>query len=183
MKEDYIVYEYISLDVKKDLKHMYIDCYKNFGWIYINDNEKRDYYINSNVNLDTINIKFKRDENLKNKKELNELQEKCERAFLTVEKLKKEPQTLATVYSLTVGFIATFFMIISILSIIEEKILWIPAILCGVIGICGSVMPYFIYKRVKNQKTIENETRIDKQQEKIHNIYEEVKDILSKQEN
>lgn len=53
---------------------------KNINGMQINNNGKRDYYINANPNQNIVNIKFKRNRKIRNKEELQKLQEKCEKA-------------------------------------------------------------------------------------------------------
>lgn len=182
MKEDYVIYEYTSINVKSELEPMYIDCYENFGWIPINNNGKRDYYINVNPNLDIVNIKFKRNRKIKSKEELKKLQEECEKAFLNINKLEKQPQSIATMYALIIAFIATIFMAISVFAITGEKIVWIPAILGGIIGVIGWIIPYFVYRNVREQKLIENKIKIEEQQEIIYNTCERARKILVESE-
>lgn len=179
MKDESVVYEYISINVKKDLEPVYIDSYKNFGWLHIN-NEKRDYYINSNPTPDIVEIKFKRNAKINNKEELQKLQKRCEKAFLTVSKLEKIPQALAMSYSLSIGIIAAIFIAISVWSVIGK--MWFPAILCGIIGVIGCAFPYSIYKNVKNKKETENRPKIDEQQNIIYETYEQARKILSELE-
>ena len=181
MREDYIAYEYISINVKSDLEPMYIDCYQNFGWIPINNSGKRDYYINANPKLDVVNIKFKRNRNIKNKEELRKLQEKCENSFLTVNKLEKKPQSIATMYSLIIALVATVFMAISVFAVTGEKVIWFPAIVCGTIGIVGWILPYFVYKNVKDKKEIENKANIEEQKNIIYGTCEQARKILFEQ--
>ena len=182
MKQDYIAYEYISINVKSDLEPMYIDCYENFGWIHINNTRKKDYYINSNINPDIINIKFKRDREIKDREKLQALQEKCEKAFLEVHRLEKNSQSIATMYSLTIAFIATIFMAISVFAVTGEKVIWFPAIVGGAIGIIGWILPYFVYNNIKNKKEIENKTKIEKQQNIIHDTCKQARKILLENE-
>lgn len=176
MKEDYIVYEYVSINVRKNMVHKYIDFYRNFGWIYINDIEKRDYYINDIPDLNTEKMNFKRNRNINKKDELNKLQEKCEKAILRIDNLEKMPQILAQVYSLNMGFIATAFIVMSIFMAIKN--IWWAMILSGIIGLISCVFPYPIYKKVLEQNAKENKNKIEEQYEIIGDIYEQAKEIL-----
>lgn len=178
MKDDYIAYEYISINVKSDLEPMYIDCYENFGWIPVKNNGKRDYYINSYTNQNIVNIKFKRDRKIQHKEELQKLQKKCEEAFVEVDRLEKRPQSVATIYSLIVAFIGIVFMAISVFSITGEKVVWVPAILGGILGIIGWTLPYFVYKNVKNKAETENKAKIEEQQNIIYETCEQARYIL-----
>lgn len=175
MSQNYNVYEYITINVKNGLKPMYLDIYKNFGWIYIND-EKRDYYINVNTNPNLVELNFKRDIDIKNKDKLQELQKKCEKAFLTVVKLEKMPQTLATIYSLIIGIIVMFFISVSVLFILK-RILFL-GIICLIIGLIASVFPFFIFKNKKNEKEIENKEKIKEQQKIISETCNQARQIL-----
>ena len=176
MREDYIVYEYVSITVRKKLVHKYIDFYKNFGWIHINNKEKRDYYINNIPDLNTEEINFKRDRNIKKKEELNKLQEKCEKAFLTIDNLEKMPEILSQVYSLNMGIIALVFIIIAVFMAIKN--IWWAMALSGIVGLIGCIFPYPIYKKVSEQKKEANKTKIEEQYDIIKNIYGQAKEIL-----
>lgn len=176
MRKDYIVYEYITINVRKDLVHIYIDFYKKFGWIHINNKEKRDYYINNIPDLNTEEIKFKRDKNIEKKEELNKLQGKCEKAFLTIDNLEKMPEILAQVYSLNMGFIALVFIAISVFMAIKN--IWWAMTFSGIAGFIGCIFPYPIYKKVADQKKEENKTKIKEQYDIINNIYGQAKEIL-----
>lgn len=182
MKQDYVAYEYTSITVKEELKQMYLDYYKYFGWIYINDNKKTDYYINSNPSQDIVNLKFKRNRNIKNKEKLQELQTKCINAILKVNKLEKEPHEKATMYSLITGFMAIVFILLTVLCVTGTKILWIPAILCGLVGLACVVTPYFVYKKVFAKKELENREKIKKEQDIIDNACKEAIEILVENE-
>lgn len=177
MNEEYITYEYKSINVKTDLEQMYIDCYKNFGWIPVN-NIREDYYINDNPNPNLINIKFKRNRKIQHRETLNKLQEKYEQALLKVNKLENEPNLKGLIYSMSLGIVASIFLTISIFSATGEKTAWFLAIFCGIIGIIGCIMPYFIYKNTKTKSENENKTKIEEQYNIMYDICEQVKKIL-----
>ena len=182
MKQEYVAYEYTSINVKQELEPMYIDYYKYFGWIYVNDNKKRDYYINNNVNQDVVNLKFKRNRNIKNKAKLQELQDKCINAFLKVNKLEKEPHEKATIYALIIGLMAIIFILLTVLCVTGTKILWIPAIICGLVGLASFIAPYFVYKKVWTKKEFENRDKIQKEQDIIDDTCKEAIEILVENE-
>jgi len=180
MKEDYIIYEYISIKVRKDLESMYIDCYENFGWIHTKNSSKQDYYINANPNENTVNLNFKRNRNIKNKETLNALQQKCETTFLKVDELERAPQSIATMYSLIIGIFAAGFIAISVFMAIRN--IWRAAIICGIIGIIGCIFSYPVYKKVIEKKEMETKNKIDEQYNIINNAYKKVRKILLEDE-
>lgn len=180
MKDENIVYEYTSINVKSELEPMYIDCYEHFGWIHIKNTERKDYYINTDINQDIVNIKFKRDRAIPKKEELNELQKKCEKAFLKVNKLEKEPLAFAVSYSLIVGMIGILFLVVSIFSGLSSN--WFISIISGLVAIIGFIFPYPIYRKVKGTKTVENKSKITLEQDLIFAIFEQSKKILFENE-
>lgn len=180
MREDYITYDYISINVKSNLEHMYIDCLKNFGWMYINSG-KKDYYINSNPYQDMVNIKFKRSRNIKRKDELKKLQEKCEKSILKIDRLEQIPHSFASMYSLIIAFVGIIFITIAALAIIGEKIIWLLAIFSGVIGIIAWILPYFVYKNVKSKKEEECKIKIEVEQDNIYDTCKRAVELLLEQ--
>ena len=180
MKDKSVVYEYTSINVRNELEPMYVDCYEHFGWIHIKNEEKKDYYINNDVNLDIVTIKFKRDRAIPNKDELNELQKKCEKAFLKINKLEKEPMAWAISYALIIGLIGVLFGVVSVFSILASN--WFIGTISAVVAVIGFIFPYFVYIRVKGNKIAENKSKIALEQDLIFAIFEQAKKILFENE-
>lgn len=179
MKEQHTIYEYKSVNVQKNLEQTYIDCYKNFGWIHIN-NEKRNYYINDIDDFNIVEIKFKRDRKIKNKEQLNKLQKDCENAFIAINKLERMPQAIATARALSIGFIALIFIALSVFLAIKN--IWWGTILSGIIGLVGCSLSYPTYQKTITEKEEKNKAKIDEQYDKIYNSYEQARKILSEME-
>lgn len=181
--KDFVAYEYLSLNVKSELVPLYIDCYENFGWLLINNTalvDKEDYYLN-NTNISNnklVNIKFKRDRRIKNKVELLSLQRKLESSLKEIEKLENEPSTKGIISAMTIGLIGTIFLAISVFSITATNPLYIPCILCGIIGIIGWILPYFAYIKVKKQHKEANVILIEEQYNTIYDSCEQAKKLI-----
>lgn len=181
--KDFIAYEYLSINVRSDKEPLYIDCYENFGWILINNSalvDNEDYYINnSNISPNKlVNLKFKRDRRIKNKIKLLSLQRKLETSLKDLEKLEKEPVIVGATYSMIVGVIGTIFMALSVFSITASTPLYIPSILCGIVGIIGWVLPYFIFLKVKGNKQEENTSLIEEQYNTIYDSCEQARKLI-----
>lgn len=181
--KDFVAYEYLSIDVDSEKEPLYIDCYENFGWMLINNTaliDKDDYYINNynTSNKKMVNIRFKRDRKIKNKVKLLSLQRKLELSLKEIERLEKEPFTKGLIISMSVGLIGTVFLALSVFSITLVSPLYIPFILCGIIGIIGWVLPYFIYKKIKILKEKENVSLIDEQYNTIYDSCEQAKKLI-----
>jgi len=180
---DFIAYEYLSLNVKSEKEPLYIDCYENFGWILINNTaliDKEDYYINNSntTNNKLVNIKLKRDRKIKNKIQLLSLQKKLESALNELEKLEKEPTSIGFIYAMTIGLVGTIFMALSVFSITASNPLVILGILCGIVGIIGWVLPYFVFIRVKADKSQKNIILIEEQYNIIYDSCEQAKKLI-----
>lgn len=180
MKDENIVYEYKSINVKTELEPIYTDCYEHFGWIRIKENERKDYYINNNVYQDVVNIRFKRNSQIENKAELKIYQDECEKSFLKINRLEKEPSSLAIIYALIIGLIGILFLVVAIFAILGNK--WFIGAISIIMGCIGFILPYFVYRRTKGSKEKENKTKIEEEQEKILKMFKQSKKILEKNE-
>lgn len=179
--KDFIAYEYLSIKVESDKEPLYIDCYENFGWILINNTaliDKEDYYLN-NVNNRKVNIKFKRDRKIKNKLKLISLQKKLEICLKELEEYEKSPIRLGMVWALTIGFIATIFMAISVFAITATNPLYILCIISGIIGIIGWILPFFIYNKIKDEETEKNVSLIEEAYNSIYDYCEQAKKLIN----
>ena len=181
--KDFVAYEYISVETNIDKEPLYIDCYENFGWELINNStfvDKDDYFINNVTSSHKkINIKFKRDRKIKNKNKLQTLQRKLELSLNSIEKLEKEPNTISFIYAMSIGLLGTIFLALSVFSFTGNEIYYVPFILCGIIGIIGWILPYFIYKKIKSIKEQENISLIDEQYNIIYDVCEQANKLLN----
>lgn len=181
--KDFIAYEYLSLNVKAEKEPLYIDCYENFGWILINNTalvDKEDYYLNHYNIPDNrvVNIKLKRDRKIKNKAQLLSLQRKLEIALKEIEKLEKAPSTTGMIWAIMIGMIGTVFLAISVFAITATNPLYILGTIFGIIGIVGWILPYFIYKEIKDKHEKENVTLIEEQYNTIYDSCSQAKKLI-----
>lgn len=181
--KDFVAYEYLSINVKSEKEPLYIDCYENFGWVLINNTaliDKDDYYLNnSNINNNKlVNIKFKRDRKIKNKMKVINLQKKLEMALKKVEKLEKEPSSIGFIYAMIIGLIGTIFLALSVFAITAQNPFYILGSLCGIVGIVGWILPYFVYKHVKAKKEQINISLIEEEYNTIYDSCEQAKKLI-----
>lgn len=182
--KDFVAYEYMSINVSSEKEPLYMDCYENFGWIFINGSglvDKEDYYINnSHVNgRKLVNLKFKRDRKIPNKVQIISLQKKCEIALKELNRLEKQPRSKATISAITIAMLGTVFMALSVFSITAINPIYILCVVCGVIGIVGWLLPYFVYKKEKLKKEQENIPLIEEQYNTIYNCCEQAKKLIN----
>ena len=70
-ENSFVAYEYSTITVKRDIEPLYSDCYRNFGWIPMENREI------SMIDADRVALRFKRDRKIKNRMEVHALQRKC----------------------------------------------------------------------------------------------------------
>lgn len=179
--KDFIAYEYLSLFVESDKEPLYIDCYENFGWTLIRNAslvDKEDYYINSLNDKRKLNIKFKRDRKIKNKNELLRLQRKMESTIKEIERLEHYPDYIGMIYSIMVGLVGTVFMALSVFSLTATTPHYLGCILFGLMGCIGFFLPYFLYKKIKENKEQENLPLIEEQYNLLYDFCCQAKKLI-----
>ena len=146
IKEEFTSYEYKELNVKEDLASFYLDCYENFGW-------QQDEKFSPQENGGRTILKLKRNRKIVNKVELTRLQRHFEANMEEIFTLENSKTTLAITVSLSIGILGTACMAGSVFAITAEPpIVWL-CILLAIPAFAGWIMPYFIYKKVKEEKT------------------------------
>lgn len=181
--KDFVVYDYLSLDVESGLEQLYVDCYQNLGWEFTSssgNNTNQDYYINNpNIKeIKLVNIKFKRDRKIKNKAELLILQKKMEFTLKKIEKLTKEPEMISSMYSMIIGVVGLLFFIFGILSYVASTPIYILALLNVMVGLVGFITAFFINGKVKKQKQEQNEVLIEEQYDLIYEYCEQANKLI-----
>lgn len=181
--KDFVVYDYLSIDVNPEQEQLYVDCYQNFGWEFVSsngNNPNQDYYVNNpDINqINLVKIKFKRDRKIKNKAELLILQKKMESTLKKIDKLTKEPEMISTMYSMIIGVIGLLFFVFGILSYIASNPLYILAVLNGIIGIAGFTVAFLINGKIRKQKQEQNETLIEGQYDLIYEYCEKANKLI-----
>ncbi|MGB4661186.1 MAG: hypothetical protein WBI07_18585, partial [Mobilitalea sp.] len=104
--------EYLDIYTKQDLVKLYSDCYHSLGWTIINTGKK----------IDLVTITLQRSRKIRNRSLLCELQEKCEKAFYTIEKIENYRSTRIMSVSMSVGIVGTVFMAGAVSAFIASMI-------------------------------------------------------------
>lgn len=161
----YTGYEY--KEVKADLGKvsLYLDCYKNFGWI-LDDTA-------SQIKENGISsLQFKRDRKIINKQELTRLQRNFEDCLNQIESLEKSKTSRATMYAIIIGLIGTVFISGSVFSITADvPLIWL-CVLLGIPGIAGWILPILVYKYVMYKRTKIVEPLIEEKYDEMNEICE-----------
>ena len=145
-RQSFISYEYKELNVKEDQASFYLDCYENFGW-------KQDENFPPQNKGDLVTLKLKRNRKIVNKVELTRLQRHFEADMQDIVSLENSKTSLATILALLIGILGTVFMAGSVFAVTAEPpIIWL-CILLAIPAFAGWILPYFVYKKVKEEKT------------------------------
>ena len=175
-KDKVITYEYISINVKKELEPIYIDTYSCLGWELIDSEISI-----SPQDLLSTKISFKRDRKINNKQALIKLQREIDNKFLNVEKLESQKKLRASFNAFGIGITACVFLALSVFMItgyLSLGTLTVPLqIIFGGIGLLLSIPPYFVYKNTLTLKIEELQPLIDDEYDAISEKCEEA-DLL-----
>lgn len=181
--KDFIAYDYLKLEVLPDLEQLYVDCYQSFGWELTKVSEtniNQDYYINGRTFLEKplVTLKFKRNRKIKNKAELLKLQKDMEDYFKKIDKLKKEPELIGTIYSMILGVVGLLFIIFSILSLTSKTPFYILGVINGIVGVVGVILAFFMYNKKRKQLQEKNEILIEEQYNNIYELCEKANNLI-----
>lgn len=171
-KENFIGYEYHSINVKRSMLSLYSDGYKNFGWELEGTEEP-----SGNLPCDTITMKFKRDRKVCNKAELTRLQRNFDACVSEILSLEASKHVKASVIAYTVGIIGTAFMAGSVFSVTAGKI--IPCIILAIPAFIGWILPYFLYTNLGKKKTAMVTPLINEKYDELYTVCEKAHALLA----
>lgn len=170
---DFIGYEYKELFVSEESLSIYIDCYRNFGWI-------RDENFVDEKGRGRVKLKLKRDRRMVNKVELTRLQKKFEADMDEVKALENAKTTSATIRSIFTGLVGTAFVAGSVFAVTSD-IPNIPlTIIFGIIGFLFWGVSYFLYTWMVARKTTQLAPIIEEKYDEIYEVCEKGSKLLNR---
>lgn len=170
-QKEYTSFEYRELNVKEDLASFYLDSYENFGW-------QQDDNFPPQESGGMVTLRLKRNRKIINKVELTRLQRNFEADMEEIASLENAKTTQAMVAALTVGILGTACMAGSVFAVTAAPpIIWL-CILLAVPAFAGWIFPYFIYKKLKAEKTKKVTPYIEEKYEEIYEICEKGHSLL-----
>jgi hypothetical protein len=110
---DFTAYEYLTIQVDRELEPLYKDTYRNFGWII-------EGYGSALPNPSTVTIKLKRDRRFSNRQAVLEQQRKAENALASITSLEHSKQNSAVIAAISGGIIGSAFLAGSVFAITAE---------------------------------------------------------------
>ena len=170
-QRDFISYEYKELHVTEEQASFYLDCYENFGW-------QQDENFPVQEKGGCVSLKLKRNRKLINKVELTRLQRNFEADIQDIASLEKSKTGQATIVALSLGVIGTAFMAGSVFAVTAAPpVIWL-CILLEIPAFAGWILPYFVYKKLKEEKTEKVTPYIEEKYDEIYEICEKGHSLL-----
>ena len=164
-QREFMAYEYKELNVKADMASFYLDCYENFGW------QQDDNFL-PQESTGSITLRLKRNRKIVNKVELTRLQRHFEADMEDIYSLENAKTTMAMIAALTIGILGTAFMAGSVFAVTANPpIIWLCIVL-AIPAFAGWILPYFVYRKLKEEKTKKVTPYIEEKYEEIYEICE-----------
>lgn len=167
VKKIFIGLEYLEIESAERYAPLYEDGYANLGWELAS---KKEY------GTSKVILRFRRDRKIRNKAELTRLQRKFDSVVRDIIQLERSKMVLGRIASLTVGLIGCAFLAGSVFSIDSSQI--VLTILFAIPGISCWLLPYVIYKKIVEVKTIEVTPKIEANYDELYEISEKGSRLL-----
>ena len=168
---EFLGYEYKELSVEQSRVSMYLDGYKNFGWI-ADDN----FDLPKAGSMATLHLK--RNRKIMNKMELTRLQRQFEACADEIVELERSKTVAASITAYIIGLIGIAFMAGSVFAVTAEP----PrAALCAILavpGFIGWILPYFCYRAIRRRKTNRLSPLIEKKYDELYDVCEKANGLL-----
>lgn len=168
---NFIGYDYKEITSDNERASMYLDGFKNFGWI-------SDENIKPDKVMGKVIIKLKRDRKILNKAELTRLQRHFEACMNEIDTMEKSIISKATIWAITTGLLGTGFITGSTFAVINDPPHILLCILLAIPGFIGWLLPYFVYKSIVKKRTAKITPLMEQKYDEIYEICEKGNKLL-----
>ena len=169
--KDFIGYEYKELHTNSDQFSLYLDSYQSFGW------QPDQQFPLAQKGQQPV-LRLKRDRKILNRAELTRLERHFEACMNEIAALEKSKTSGARIWALTIGIIGTAFMAGSTFAVTHEPPFVILCILLAIPGFLGWISPYFLYKKIRTEKSKKIAPLIERKYDEIYEICEKGNKLL-----
>lgn len=164
-------YEYKEITTASEKASLYLDGYESFGW-------QPDPNFPAVKGSGKITLKLKRDRRLVNRVELTRLQRHFESDLEEIAALEHSKTTAARLWSIGIAILGTAFMAGSVFAVTAKPPQVALCILLAVPAFAGWIAPYFVYQKVRHQKTLQVEPFINAKMEEVYALCEKGHSLL-----
>ncbi len=200
-KKDYTGYEYKQVITDRTMESLWRDSMENFGWMADRSEAKivkrmpfalwimaaplsllpwRPFQkqLSDHASDREVEITFKRDWKISQKQELNQLETRFESSARAIESLEATKGMKASIISSAVGLLGTACLAVSTFAYLAGMT---PAfILAAIPGFLGWMIPFFLYRKLKDSREKEIALKIEEQQETIYRLCQSGNELLHK---
>ena len=153
--------EYIEFETSEGYSVLYEDGYASFGWML---SEKKE------VLPAKVLLRFKRDRKIRNKAELTRMQRQFDSVVRDIIHLESAKKNLAAISSISLGIIGCAFFAGSVFSLNNNHLFL--CILFAITGFLSWIVPFFLYKKMVEIKTIQVTPQIEANYDVLYEISE-----------
>ena len=176
-RQNYVGYEYKEITAEDSMVSLLLDGYENFGWELNESLPERGAGGRAGSVPKTV-IRMRRDRKILNKAELTRLQRNFEACVAEIGTLEKRKTSAATVWALVLGIIGAAFMAGSTFAVTAQPPHVVLCIILAVPGFIGWILPYFLYRRVREKETEKITPLIEAKYDEIYEICEKGNRLL-----
>jgi len=147
-KKEFVIYDYRTVTVRRDMEAMTTDAYEALGWEAVGSSV-------SGVAIFHVNLSFKRDRKIKNKAELLKSQERIDSTLGNIETLQNKKKNAGTVPALVTGITGALVLgggmsMVMELAINPTVVGWmVGGIVLGVVGLVVCGLAWWVNRRVR----------------------------------
>lgn len=170
MNKDYVLYDYKTINVRKESKYKVIDSLSAFGYEVIETKE--------GAKMITINIK--REAGIKNEDKLNQLFDEVFKSFDDISIYEGKKKYSARIISIIIGIIGLLTMGggMSMFMVNDTKGYQIAGVIIGVIGIIIMLVTDLINKAICEKSSKKYLPMIDEKNKEINDNLKEANRLL-----
>lgn len=167
MEKEYLLYEYITVKIRRVLSDTCQECYQCFGWEILSEK----------IAPEGKELQMRRSRKIKNRTDLMAQQRKMEDAMITIERYENVKDLMPTIAAILVGLIGTVFFVLA--GMAATRGLWAGFVILLVPGFALCTLPLYVHKVLlqKNQHMYEEE--INREYGIIAEACEQAKNLLA----
>ena len=199
----FIAYEYMDVTTTPDNTVMYEDTYSNFGWTLVDrlpyggiphgaaEGYRANYATDPQVNIPTVNtsvpehidgpemvtLKFKRDSRLANKREIDQLQRKCDLALSNIHSIEKKKSAYTMGPAIGIGIVGTGVLALAAYGFVTGNIAM--CVVFTILGVAGWGIGFFANLKIGKTQAAKLEPVVNEQYSTIYNTCEQAHALLA----
>ena len=167
---EFIPFEYLTIQVDRELESLYCDTYRNFGWT-------TEGQAGGLPSVNTVTLKLKRDRRIANRQAVIEQQRVAEHALASIARLEQSKKSTPLIAALSAGLVGSAFLAGSVFAITAGN--WLLGMPLGLIGLIGWAVGFFSYGRVRTSRAVKVAPLIDRESETVYAAGERASHLMA----